>query len=89
MIVITPDVFRNILDKAMVKLKDFNVLVFDEAHHARKNHAYKVLVDVHYTRCPPEERPKIFGLTASPALAKENVEQSIQYVSFCWRGNKY
>lgn len=64
--------------RAIMRLKEVNVIVFDEAHHARKNHTYKTIMDVHYSRTPAEERPKIFGLTASPAMSKEDVEMSIR-----------
>ena len=77
-LVFTPDVFRYILDRAYVRMKDLNVIVFDEAHHTRGSHAYKVIMSVHYATSPPSERPKIFGMTASPLFAKENVELSIK-----------
>lgn len=78
MLVLTPDVFRIILDRAFIQMKDVNVIVFDEAHHARGNHPYKVIMDLHYINCPLEQRPKIFGMTASPLSARENTDESVK-----------
>jgi ERCC4-related helicase len=42
-------------------------MVFDEAHHCTKNHPYNKLLVEHHLVLPPEKRPKVLGLTASPA----------------------
>ncbi|KAG0140405.1 hypothetical protein CROQUDRAFT_53300 [Cronartium quercuum f. sp. fusiforme G11] len=47
-----------------------SLLVFDEAHHCRKNHIYNQIMQVHFRRLSqdPHHRrvPKILGMTASP-----------------------
>jgi len=40
-------------------------MVFDECHHARKNHPYNGILREYFQQ-PVESRPKIFGMTASP-----------------------
>jgi endoribonuclease Dicer len=42
-----------------------SLVVFDECHHARKNHPYTSIMAI-YQACPEPERPKIFGMTACP-----------------------
>ena len=78
--VMTPDILRYILDKAFLTMQELNLIVFDEAHHARKNHAYRIIMSHHYVRTDPASRPKIFGMTASPLVSKEDTEQSIRQV---------
>jgi endoribonuclease Dicer len=40
--------------------------VFDECHHARKNHPYNGIMREYFQLDPPSRRPKVFGMTASP-----------------------
>jgi endoribonuclease Dicer len=42
-----------------------SLMVFDECHHARKNHPYNGIMR-EYFEVAPESRPKVFGMTASP-----------------------
>jgi endoribonuclease Dicer len=39
-IVCTAEVLHNCLLHAFIRMEDINLLIFDEAHHAKKNHAY-------------------------------------------------
>jgi endoribonuclease Dicer len=63
----------NLLTHAFVKLEDINLLCFDEAHHAKKNHVYARIIREFYLSEPEKRRPKIFGLTASPVDARVDV----------------
>ena len=45
-----------------------NLLVFDEAHHAKKDHAYARIIKDFYVPLPKFQRPKVFGMTASPGM---------------------
>ncbi|KAH9820255.1 hypothetical protein DFH28DRAFT_1218697 [Melampsora americana] len=69
-IVCTAQIFYDILSKGFWTLEKVSLLVFDEAHHCRKNHIYNKIMQVHYRRLDrdPNRRrvPKILGLTASP-----------------------
>lgn len=39
-IVCTADILSLCLSRSFVTMKQINMLIFDEAHHAKKNHAY-------------------------------------------------
>lgn len=78
-IVLTPDIFKHMLDRSHIKMSMLNLIIFDEAHYARGNHAYKVIMSQHYQHA--SDKPKIFGMTASPLIAKEDTQNSIRYFS--------
>ncbi|KAJ3166531.1 hypothetical protein HDU88_003400 [Geranomyces variabilis] len=67
-LVLTPQIFHNILSHGFVNLeRDISLLIVDECHHAIKLHPYNVLMkDFFHTIADPERRPKVFGMTASP-----------------------
>ncbi|KAJ7736527.1 hypothetical protein B0H14DRAFT_3612709 [Mycena olivaceomarginata] len=45
------------------------LMIFDECHHARKNHPYNGIMREYFEIASPQLRPKIFGMTASPDLS--------------------
>jgi endoribonuclease Dicer len=51
-------------------------MVFDECHHARKNHPYNGILRECF-QIQPSSRPKIFGMTASPIWDPKNAAQSL------------
>ena len=51
---------------AFIRMEDFNLIIFDEAHHASKDDCFSRIMRHHYRSAPPAVRPKIFGMTASP-----------------------
>lgn len=65
-LVCTADVLVHALMHSFVKIDGISLLVFDEAHHAKKNHGYARIIKEFYVHSPPEDRPHIFGMTASP-----------------------
>ncbi|EGF98772.1 uncharacterized protein MELLADRAFT_79606 [Melampsora larici-populina 98AG31] len=87
-IVCTAQIFYDILSKGFWTLENVSLLVFDEAHHCRKNHIYNQIMQVHYRRLDrdPDHRrvPKILGLTASPiwdCKSMVRAEKDIRHVS--------
>ncbi|TMW64490.1 hypothetical protein Poli38472_011370 [Pythium oligandrum] len=69
-LVCTPEVVRNLLEKAYVTMDQINVLVFDECHHVTKRHPYAQVAKM-YTLAresggDPADLPRIFGATACP-----------------------
>lgn len=61
---------EQLIMKNVLRWEDLCIVVFDEAHHCTKNHPFnKLLENNHLTRLMGE-RPKILGLTASPAGKK-------------------
>ncbi|CAG8741190.1 35674_t:CDS:2 [Gigaspora margarita] len=65
-LVMTAQIFLNILRHGFISLSQVNLLVFDECHHTSKKHPYNLIMREFYDRCPEESKPKIFGMTASP-----------------------
>jgi endoribonuclease Dicer len=53
-----------------------SLLIFDECHHTRKNHAYNGIMR-EYHQCPVVQRPKIFGMTASPIWNAKDAVNSL------------
>jgi hypothetical protein len=68
-LVLTPSIFNDALSKAYISLKDIRLLVFDEAHHCRKRHVYAQIME-QYHRLDKNDRPRVFGMTASPVNLK-------------------
>ena len=57
-------------------MRQINLLVFDEAHHAKKNHPYAMIVKDFYLKMDADARPRVFSMTASPVDAKTDVRQA-------------
>jgi superfamily II DNA or RNA helicase len=52
-------------------------MIFDECHHARKNHPYNGILR-EYFHVEASLRPKVFGMTASPVWNTKNPQTSIE-----------
>lgn len=52
-------------------------MIFDECHHATKSHTFNLIMREYYYRCPQQDRPKVFGMTASPMNSRGRAEHSI------------
>ncbi|KAI9832203.1 MAG: Dicer-like protein 1 [Phylliscum demangeonii] len=73
-IVCTADVLYQCLMHAFITIDQINLLIFDEAHHAKKNHAYaRIMKDFYLADENTGRRPRVFGMTASPVDAKIDV----------------
>ncbi|KAG9246055.1 dicer-like protein [Calycina marina] len=76
-IVCTAEVLRHCLAHAFITIEQINLLIFDEAHHAKKDHPYSRIIMDHYARQPKHlVLPKIFGMTASPVDSKTDVKKA-------------
>ena len=95
-IVCTAEILNQCLMHSFISINDINLLVFDEAHHTKKNHAYarfvsltshclrshwnlpfdRIIKDYYITQEDPAKRPKVFGMTASPVDARQDVVQA-------------
>lgn len=81
-IVCTPDVLKSCLSCSFISMRQINLLIFDEAHHAKKGHAYaQIIKDYYLADVDEQSRPRIFGMTASPVDARVDVRQAARYVS--------
>lgn len=70
-------IFLNLITHGLWTIERVSLLIFDECHHARKNHPYNGILR-EYAQLPPSRRPKIFGMTASPIWNPRNPQASIQ-----------
>ncbi|XP_074663232.1 endoribonuclease Dicer-S-like [Tubulanus polymorphus] len=61
-LVMTPQIFSDLLHHGFISLSRINLLIFDECHMAVKNHPYVNIMKFHDV-C--EEHPAILGLTAA------------------------
>lgn len=70
--VCTAQILLDLLACGFISMGQINLIVFDEAHHAKKSHPYARIIKDHYLRAR-DERPRILGMTASPvdALTKD------------------
>lgn len=76
-IVCTAEVLHQCLFHSFLRMNQINLLIFDEAHHTKKEHPYaKIMRDFYITESDHTKRPRIFGMTASPVDAKVDVLQA-------------
>lgn len=68
----TPQCILNDIERGLLTLENFSLIIFDEAHRARGNYAYVKIAD-HYIR--QARQPLILGLTASPGGTRERIEE--------------
>lgn len=76
-IVCTAEVLRQCLHHSFISIEQINLLIFDEAHHAKKDHAYaRIIKDFYAAEPKTAPKPKIFGMTASPVDARIDVKKA-------------
>ncbi|KAI0078149.1 P-loop containing nucleoside triphosphate hydrolase protein [Panus rudis PR-1116 ss-1] len=75
-LVMTAQIFLNILTHSHWSMDKVSLMVFDECHHTRKNHAYNGIMR-EYFQWPAEQRPKVFGMTASPIWNPRDAAESL------------
>ena len=79
-LVMTAQIFLDLLLHGFIKLSQVNLLIFDECHHAKKRHPYKQIMN-RFAGCQETDYPKIMGLTASVVNKKVKpgkIESEIQ-----------
>lgn len=77
-IVCTAEILNHCLRYAYIRIDQIHLLVFDEAHHTKKNHPYARIIKDHYLEGKAQglRVPRIFGMTASPVDALIDVRQA-------------
>ncbi|KAI5363134.1 putative ribonuclease III domain, helicase, dicer dimerization domain-containing protein [Septoria linicola] len=75
-IVCTAEILNQALAHSYISMNQINLLIFDEAHHTKKNHSYARIIKDFYLTEEPASRPRVFGMTASPIDAKMDVVQA-------------
>ncbi|MBY9011446.1 MAG: DEAD/DEAH box helicase family protein [Candidatus Lokiarchaeota archaeon] len=71
-IVSTPQVIKNDLERGRYDLKHISLIIFDEAHRTRGNYAYCFISTEYLNTC---QDPLILGLTASPGKSSIHIQQ--------------
>ncbi|KAI0132078.1 hypothetical protein BJ170DRAFT_612321 [Xylariales sp. AK1849] len=74
-IVCTADILLRCLHHSYFRMDQINLIIFDEAHHAKKNHPYSRIIKDFYVDLEKDNhrRPRILGMTASPVDAKTDL----------------
>lgn len=77
-IVCTAEILNQCLRYAYIRIDQINLLIFDEAHHTKKNHPYARIIKDHYLEGKDRNLriPRIFGMTASPVDALVDVRKA-------------
>ncbi|KAL9599467.1 MAG: hypothetical protein Q9219_003806 [cf. Caloplaca sp. 3 TL-2023] len=76
-IVCTAEILNQCLMHSFIGIDQINLLVFDEAHHAKKNHPYaRIIKDFYVPEKNRSKRPKVFGMTASPVDVRSDFTQA-------------
>ena len=65
-VVATAGCYRNLLKSKCLFWQDVSCLVIDEVHHCGKRHPFNTILTSYY-HCPDAHKPRLIGLTASPA----------------------
>lgn len=74
-IVCTAAILQKCLAHSYIRIDQINLLVFDEAHHTKKNHPYARIIKDFYIKEPnKDKRPRVLGMTASPVDAQTDVK---------------
>lgn len=68
-LVMTAQIFLDVLNHGILGLSKTNLIVFDECHHAKKEHPFKRIMTF-FDVCSSEDYPKVLGLTASVVNGK-------------------
>ena len=88
----TPQVLVDALIKGFVKISNFNLLIFDEAHWCLKKngrhsmHPYRKLMDLYKEQTKdvkPDEKPRVLGLSASilnALIESGSIDKSVQEI---------
>ncbi|KDE08748.1 hypothetical protein MVLG_01202 [Microbotryum lychnidis-dioicae p1A1 Lamole] len=78
-VVMTAQIWLDILTNAYWDLERVSLIVFDEAHHCSKRHPYAQIMKDHYhpRKVAGDKVPRILALTASPIFNAKSPEKSI------------
>ena len=75
----TPQVVLSALGHSELRMDDIDLIVFDECHHARGDHPYKLIMSEFYKSIAPgSPRPHILGLSASVVLSLNAFEEELR-----------
>lgn len=80
-LVMTSQIFVDLIAKSRISLQNVNLLIFDECHRAVSNHPMRQAMKL-FEKAPPNQYPRVLGLTATllngntkPNNVKEEIRQ--------------
>ncbi len=76
-VVCTAAVLYSCLMHSYLTIGQISLLIFDEAHHTKKEHPYSKIIRDHYLKWNGE-KPRIFGMTASPVDSKQDLGTAVK-----------
>ncbi|XP_071713455.1 endoribonuclease Dicer homolog 2-like [Rutidosis leptorrhynchoides] len=82
LMVMTPVILLDALRHSFLSLDNIKLMIFDECHHAKKNHAYALIMTEFYHRqlnAGATQLPKILGMTASLVDAKGSKSSEVYW----------
>jgi len=71
-IVSTPQVIKNDLERGRYNLRNVALIIFDESHRTKGNYSYNFICKEYMNSCPD---PLVLGLTASPGKDYHHIQQ--------------
>jgi len=71
-VIATPQVIRNDVDSGLIHLETVGLLIIDEAHHAKGNHATAQVAERYKSQA---SAPWLVAATASPGSTQKSIEQ--------------
>ena len=81
-LVATAGSFLDLIYKKQLKIEQFSLIVVDECHHAVGNHSYYKLLEL-VRKTPLSFRPRVVGLSASPACSSTVAEAREKISNLC------
>ncbi|CAD8115305.1 unnamed protein product [Paramecium sonneborni] len=79
-LVMTTQIFLNILRKGYTKISNFSFIAMDECHNAVQDHPYNYILNEFYFKTKLQNKnqflPQIVGATASPVMNSRSVENN-------------
>ena len=76
----TGGLFENLCLKGILSLRDFSLLVIDEAHHTKKSHVFNRLMKNQFFTLKSEERPKVLSLSATLVEPEGDSDKTVQSI---------
>ncbi|ETN41924.1 uncharacterized protein HMPREF1541_03863 [Cyphellophora europaea CBS 101466] len=77
-IVCTPAILDQALFRNFIRMESLALVIFDEAHHCKRNHPYSRIIRDHFLKMNAQlQRPRLFSMTASPVDSKREISATI------------
>lgn len=88
----TVQIVLDVIRHGYLKVSDFNVIIFDECHHAQKEHPMLMLMQKFLEldgKIPKKDQPRVIGLTGmltTPSVKPQNVLDDLRRLESTFRG---